>query len=108
MHEVIEQFPKGRVVGSCRLQRFDQTIDVTRVRQGARTRFVESVVHLGRCGPVRTALRQTDEFMSDAIADRWIAGWLDGIVNNRGYQVVHKDVEFDQQEETWQGQSQPS
>jgi hypothetical protein len=95
MHEPIDTFPKGMVVGSCRLAKHKQRVDVTRLRDGSSTRFVESVTVQGRYGPVRTALRQTDDFPSDKIADRFISDWLQGIVRNRKYKLLHKDLEFD-------------
>lgn len=95
MHEPIDTFPKGMVVGSCRLAKHKQRVDVTRLRHGSATRFVESVTVQGRYGPVRTALRQTDDFPSDKIADRFIGDWLRGVVRNRKYKLLHKDLEFD-------------
>jgi hypothetical protein len=95
MHEPIDTFPTGRVVGSCRLARQKHSIDVTRLRHGSATRFVESVTVQGRYGPVRTALRRTDDFPSDQIADRFIGEWLRGIVQNRKYRLLHKDPQFD-------------
>lgn len=95
MHEPINTFPKGMVVGSCRLARRKQLIDVTRLRHGSVTRFVESVTIQGRYGPVRTAFRKTDDFPSDAVADRFISSWLRGIVENRKFKLLHKDQKFD-------------
>lgn len=95
MHEPIDTFPVGMVVGSCRLARNRQSIDVTRLRHGSATRFVEAVTVRGRYGPVRTALRRTDDFPSDQIADRFISEWLRGIVQNRKYKLLHKDPQFD-------------
>ena len=96
MHEPIDTFPKGVVVGSCRLAKRNQLIDVTRLQHGSSTRFVETVTMQGRYGPVRTALRKTDDFPSERIADRFIGEWLRGIVSNRKYKLLHKDPKFDQ------------
>ena len=96
MHEPINTFPKGMVVGSCRLAKNKQVIDVTRLRHGSSTRFVETVTMQSRYGPVRTALRRTDDFPSERIADRFIGEWLRGIVQNRRYRLLHKDPQFDQ------------
>jgi len=94
MHDPINQFPAGKVVGSCRLVKGQQIVDVTRVKYGSRTRFVESVTQRGRHGPVRTAFRKTDDFPSDQIAERFISTWLTGIVENRKYRVAHMDPTF--------------
>lgn len=99
MHEPIDRFPSGTVLGSCRLAKGKQVIDLTRLKHGSFTRFVETVTHHGRYGPVRTALRRTDDFPSDKIANRFIRQWLTGIVQNRRYKVVHKDPRFDHYEE---------
>ena len=98
MHEPIGQFPNGTVLGSCRLAKGKQIVDLTRLKHGSVTRFVESVTYHGRYGPIRTALRRTDDFPSDKIADRFIREWLGGFVDNRKYKVVHKDPEFDHYE----------
>lgn len=95
MHEPIDTFPKGMVVGSCRLAKHNYSVDVTRLRHGSATRFVETVTVRGRYGPIRTALRRTDDFPSDRIADRFISEWLHGIVRNRKYKLLHKDPRFD-------------
>jgi hypothetical protein len=101
VHEPIVEFPKGKVLGSCRLARGQQIVDVTRIKYGSVTRFVESVTNQGgRYGPVRTALRRTDDFPSDKIADRFITAWLTAIVSNRGYRVVHIDPAFDPQKDS--------
>jgi hypothetical protein len=99
MHEPIDHFPKGTVIGSCRLAKGQQTIDLTRLKYGSATRFVESVTMRGRYGPIRTAWRRSDDFPSDKIADRFIQFWLRGIVENRSYRVVHKDPGFDHTEQ---------
>lgn len=98
MHEPIWKFPKGTVLGSCRLAKGQHIIDVTRLKLGSTTRFIETVTHQGRHGPVQTALRASDEFPSDRIADRFINEWLSGAVKNRKYRVVHKDDGFDTQQ----------
>lgn len=97
MHDPVDAFPKGTVLGSCRLAKGKHVVDVVRLRHGSTTRFVESVTHHGRYGPTRTAMRRSDDFPSDAIADRFIGYWLDGAVSNRSYRVVHKDPGFEKQ-----------
>lgn len=99
MHEPIKKFPKGTVLGSCRLAKGQHIIDVTRLKFGSATRFVESVTHQGRYGPVQTALRASDDFPADRIADRFIRTWLEGAVGNRRYRVVHMDEGFESQQQ---------
>jgi|GEM_PF-6692295 len=108
MHEPINQFPKGTVLGSCRLAKGNLLIDLTRLKHGSGTRFVESITHQTRFGPLRTALRRTDDFPSDKIADRFIREWLSGAIQNRRYKLVHKDAQFDHYEEPRQEANQPS
>lgn len=100
MHEPIETFPPGRVIGSIRLAKGQQITDVTRLRYGSRTRFVERVTLTNDHGTVQTALRKTDDFPSDKIANRFISEWLSGIVNNREFRVVHQDPDFTAYEES--------
>lgn len=100
MHEPIDRFPSGTVLGSCRLAKGQHVIDVSRLKHGSRTRFVETVTNQSRYGPVRTAWRRSDDFPSDKIADRFITSWLAGAVDNRGYKIVHKDPTFDQTVQT--------
>ena len=100
MHENITSFPRGEVVASARLVKGDQTIDVTRLRYGSRTRFVEKVTHVNRFDePLVTSMRKTDDFPSDKIANRWINEWLQGITGNREYELAHKDPGFDGQDQ---------
>lgn len=99
MHEPIQTFPKGRVLGSCRLTKGRHVIDVTRIKLGSATRFVEAVTHQGRYGPVRTALRASDEFPGDKSANRFISSWLEGAVQNQRYRIVHKDDGFEHYEQ---------
>lgn len=106
MHEPIQQFPKGRVLGSCRLSKDRHVIDVTRIKLGSATRFVESVTHEGRYGAVRTALRASDEFPSDKSANRFISSWLEGAVQNQRYRVLHKDDGFESYEQQVDGAAQ--
>jgi hypothetical protein len=94
MHEPISAFPKGVVVGSARLVKGDQVVDVTRLRYGSRTRFVEQVTHNSSYGPRVTAFRKSDDFPSDKIASRFICDWLSGIANNRDYKIIHLDAAF--------------
>lgn len=94
MHEPIVEFPAGRVIGSVRLAKGSQVTDVTRLRYGSRTRFVERVTQTNKHGTVQTALRKTDDFPSDKIANRFISEWLEGIVENREFKVVHQDPDF--------------
>lgn len=91
MHEPITTFPPGKVVGSIRLVKSDQVVDVTRVRFGTRTFFVEKVTSQGTHGSRLTAFRKTDDFPAPKIADRYIEQWLSGIVDNRGYKIIHED-----------------
>jgi len=85
-------------LGSCRLAKGAEVVDVTRLKHGSATRFVESITHHGRYGPIQTALRATDDFPSDQIADRFIGDWLNGVVSNRRYRVVHMDSGFESQD----------
>lgn len=94
MHEPIERFPAGTVLGSCRLIRDRTTVDVTRLKYGSATRFVESVTIDGRFGARRVAWRCSDDFPSDKIANRFIGDWLTGIVANRKFRVAHMDDAF--------------
>jgi len=94
MHEDITEFPKGVVLGSVRLAKGRQTIDVVRLRYGSRTRFVEKIVTTGKLGPRQTAFRKSDDFSSDKIADRFIMAWIEGFVDNQKYRVVHQDPGF--------------
>lgn len=100
MHEPIREFPPGRVIGSIRLAKGQQLTDVTRLRYGSRTRFVERVQQTSDHGMVQTALRKTDDFPSDKIANRWISEWLKGIVDNREFKVIHQDPDFTTYEES--------
>jgi len=95
MHEPITEFPKGTVIGSLRLAKDNQVVDVTRLKYGSRTRFVEKVTTKNKHGTFVTAFRKTDDFPSDKIANRYISEWIDGIVNNREFRVLHKDPAFD-------------
>ena len=52
MHEPITEYPKGEVIASMRLAKKDQTIDITRLTYGSRTRFVERVLTKGNKGAV--------------------------------------------------------
>jgi len=94
MHEVITKFPPGVVIGGLRIAKGNQTVDVTRLRYGSRTRFVEEDTRMGKNGPRRTKLTQTDDFPSDKIANRFISEWLQGIVDNRKYRIIHQDEGF--------------
>lgn len=98
MHEPIRAFPKGKTVGSVRLAKRDQVVDVIRLVYGSRTRFVERVLTNGRDGAVVTALRKTDDFPATKSADRFISSWLQGIVGNRGYRIIHEDPGFRKRE----------
>jgi len=92
--ESITAFPRGKVIGSARLTKDDQVIDMTRIKYGSRTRFVEKVRRVNRYGDqLITALRKTDDFPSDKIADRWIGEWLQGR-EHREYALIHKDPGF--------------
>ena len=102
MHEPITTFPPGRVIGAIRLAKGDQRIDVTRLKYGSRTRFVEEVRCTGSRGTRRTAFRKGDDFPTDKIANRWISEWLRGITENREYKIIHKDPTFDSFEESQQ------
>ncbi len=99
MHEPITAFPPGRVIGSVRLAKGAQSTDVTRLRYGSRTRFVERVTHNGSFGTRQTAMRKSDDFPSDKSANRFISEWLSGITGNRDFKVIHKDPDFDTYEE---------
>ena len=94
MHEPISRFPTGTVLGSCRLVRDKMTVDVSRLKHGSRTRFVESVSMDGRYGPRHLTMRRSDDFPSDKIANRFIDAWLNGIIGNRKFRVVHMDEAF--------------
>ena len=95
MHEIITSFPRGEVVASARLSKGDQVVDITRLKYGSRTRFVEKVQHTNRFGEdIVTSMRKTDDFPTDKIANRWINEWLQGIVDNREYEIVHQDPGF--------------
>lgn len=96
MHEPIREFPKGVVVGSVRVAKGTHIVDVTRLKYGSRTRFVEKVTHKNSVGQrVVTKFTKTDDFPSDKIANRFIGEWLEGITTNREYKVIHKDDSFD-------------
>jgi hypothetical protein len=99
VHEPITEFPPGRVIGSVRLAKGPQVTDVTRLRYGSRTRFVERVTQKNKHGTVQTALRKTDDFPSDKIANRFISEWLAGIVENREFKIVVQDPDFASYEE---------
>ncbi len=94
MHEPIDQYPPGHVLGSTRLARGREIVDITRIKCGSMTTFVERVRHSCRFGQIQTAFRRTDWFPSDKIADRFITAWLGGIVDNRKYRVLHRDPNF--------------
>lgn len=95
MHEPITEFPKGTVIGAARLVKGDQVIDVTRLKFGSRTRFVEKVTHQSaRSGSRVTALRKSDDFPSDKIASRFIGEWLHQIQSNRKYNLIFEDPQF--------------
>lgn len=95
MHEPISEFPKGVVIGSVRLAKGAQIVDVTRLKYGSRTRFVEKVTqHSNKYGTRIVAMRKSDDFPSDKIANRFINEWLTGITENRTYKIVHMDEAF--------------
>lgn len=95
MHESIITMPMGTVIGSCRLAKGDMLIDLTRFKHGSMTTFVEQVWRRGSNGLQRVAMRRTDEFPSDKIANRFIGEWLQGVTGNRAYRVLKKDATFD-------------
>lgn len=95
MHENIMEMPLGVVVGSCRLAKGDVLMDLTRIKHGSMTTFVEQVWRRRATGLQRVAMRRTDEFPSDTIADRFISAWLVGITQNRFYRVLKMDDAFD-------------
>lgn len=99
MHEPITEFPPGRVIAAVRLAKGELVTDVTRLRYGSRTRFVEEVNRTNKHGTVRTAFRRSDDFPTDKIANRFISEWLSGIVENREFKVVHQDPAFTSYEE---------
>lgn len=94
MHEPITAWPPGKVLGSARLARGREIVDVTRIQHGSMTTFVQRIRRSWREGQVQTAFRRTDWLPSRAIADRFIGAWLSGIVSNRGYRVLHRDAGF--------------
>jgi hypothetical protein len=85
----------GEVLGSCRLAQGSYVIDVTRVKHGSRTVFVETVNRRHpKNGDVRVAYRGSDDFPSDKTASAFIRRWFEGITRNRGYKVLHQDDSF--------------
>ena len=96
MHEPIKEFPKGIIIGSVRLAKGSHIVDVSRLKYGSRTRFVQKVTHKNSLGQrVITQFTKSDDFPSDRIANRFIGEWLGGITKNREYKVIHKDDQFD-------------
>lgn len=82
----IKSYPNGHVVGSVRVNKGDTTIDLVRIKNGARTCFVESFWRLDEV----VTFRKTDEFPSDGIADRFYQNWITQKTENEEYTIINK------------------